>query len=89
MVLQVGDIHYAGMGGGNSRLFKAAYHELFKSKQMRNLYENNNIAYTFDDHDTGRDDSDGTKNSTAEANLAYREVFPHYELAVTNSTKGI
>ena len=56
---------------------------------MRNLYENNNIAYTFDDHDTGRDDSDGTKNSTAEANLAYREVFPHYDLAVTNSTKGI
>ena len=89
LVIHVGDMHNAGMGGGNSNLFQRAYHEVFKSKQMRDLFENHNMAYVFDDKDVGAEDSDGLNHSTREANIAYRNVFPHYDLAVKNGTRGI
>ena len=65
LVLNVGDMHYAGMSGATSRFFQQAYHEVFKSREMRALYENYPLAYTFDDHDTGENNSNGLKSSTA------------------------
>ena len=89
LVINLGDMHYAGTSGATSKLFQNAYHEVFKSREMRALYENHPLAYTFDDHDVGADNSNGLNDSTAQANLAYRAVFPHYPLRSSNQERGI
>ena len=40
IVIQLGDMHYAGTEYMTSGLFQEAYHEVFKSGNQRRLYEN-------------------------------------------------
>ena len=89
LVINLGDMHYAGMGGATSKLFQEAFHEMFKSHQMRELYENHNLAYTVDDHDVGYDNANGLNQSTKRANIAYRTVFPHYQLQSSDPERGM
>ena len=67
-VLNVGDMHYAGINSGTQKYFRQAYHEIFKSREMRSFYENYPIVYTFDDHDAGSDNTNGNAFSINEVN---------------------
>ena len=87
-VLNLGDMHYAGVNSGTKKYFAEAYHEIFKSNEMRSLYENNPIVYTFDDHDAGSDNTDGKSFSINQVNQLYREIIPHYPLT-SSTNKGI
>ena len=89
LVINLGDMHYAGIGGAKSKFFQLAYHEMFKSTEMRAMYENYSLVYTFDDHDVGADNSNGLNKSTPQANIAYRSVFPHYPLQSSDKERGI
>jgi hypothetical protein len=47
-------------------------------------------VYTFDDHDTGRNNANGMDDSVQEANHAYRATVPHYPIAAQSADdKGI
>jgi len=52
------------------------------------LYRQAPIVYVYDDHDFGRDDSDGTSVTKAAAQLVYRERVPHYPLPLSTPAKG-
>lgn len=73
-------MHYAASKLSTNSDFQKAYHEVFKSKPMRALMEKVPIVYTLDDHDAGSNNANGNDASTAEANIAYRAVFPHFPI---------
>ena len=57
--------------------------------RQKNLYQNIPLAYIWDDHDYGFNDSDGSYNLKYLAGEAYREQVPSYPLAEDlNKTKS-
>lgn len=57
--MNVGDMHYSARNRSTPDQFVFAYHEVFKSKTQRDLYQNVPLVYTFDDHDVGDNNADG------------------------------
>ena len=45
---------------------------------MRKYYSEIPLIYTFDDHDTGENNTDGNEKSVSESNKAYRASVPHF-----------
>jgi phosphodiesterase/alkaline phosphatase D-like protein len=66
--LNVGDLFYAATNKSTYEDFLFAYHEQFKSLSQRNLHESVPLVYTFDDHDFGSNNADGTSKSADAAN---------------------
>ncbi|MEM8830499.1 MAG: alkaline phosphatase D family protein [Cyanobacteria bacterium P01_G01_bin.19] len=48
--------------------------------RQKNLYQNIPLAYVWDDHDYGYDDSDSSYDLKYVASKAYRSLVPHYPL---------
>ena len=71
LVINLGDMHYAGVGGATSKYFLQVYHEVFKSQEMRNLYENYPLAYSLGGYDVGPNNANGLSHSTVQASIAY------------------
>lgn len=79
----MGDLHYRNdFLGKEEKLddYRANYHQVMLQRNQRNLYENIPLAYIWDDHDYGENNSDGTYELKNIASQAYREQFPHYSL---------
>ncbi len=75
--LQMGDIHYADIGRNSPDAFRNAYERLLTEPGQAALYRQVPIAYVWDDHDYGPNDSDGTSPSRPAARQVYREIVPH------------
>jgi hypothetical protein len=80
-----GDLHYRNIAKDDPSLFASAYREVHDSPGQSRLYRNVPIAYVWDDHDFGTNDSDSTSASRPAAWQSYREFVPHYELAEPDS----
>jgi hypothetical protein len=76
-----GDLHYRNIDQDDPSLFASAYAEVHDSPAQSLLYRSVPIAYVWDDHDFGPNDSDATSASRPAAWQSYREFVPHYELA--------
>lgn len=79
--LHTGDFHYQNIGVNDPAVFRAAYETVLGSPTQSALYRNVPIAYIWDDHDYGPNNSDSTAPGRLAARLTYQEYAPHYPLA--------
>ncbi len=81
LFVHMGDIHYEDIGRDDVARFRKAYLAVHGSATQSALFRSVPVAYTWDDHDFGPNDSDRTSPSRAAALEAYRRFVPHYSLA--------
>jgi phosphodiesterase/alkaline phosphatase D-like protein len=81
MFIHMGDLHYENIAQPLVSRFLRAYDDVFSSGPQAALYRHVPIAYVWDDHDYGPNDSDRTSPSRAASQAAYRAAVPHYPLA--------
>ncbi|MFN4243710.1 MAG: alkaline phosphatase D family protein [Tepidisphaerales bacterium] len=78
--LHMGDLHYEDIADNDPARFEAAVATQLSGPALRPLLETTPIAYVWDDHDFGPNDSDSTSPSKAASAAAYRTLVPHYDL---------
>ncbi|MCD8481284.1 MAG: alkaline phosphatase family protein [Verrucomicrobia bacterium] len=78
--LHLGDLHYEDIAVNEVQLFKDAYHAVLTAPRQAELYRSTPIAYIWDDHDYGPNNSDGSSPSRMAALKSYRAAVPHYPL---------
>lgn len=83
--LHLGDLHYRNIDKNDRSLFRKAIRATAGSDIQQQLYQKMPLAYIWDDHDYGDDNSDGTSPSREAARLTYQEFVPHYPLGVGGS----
>ncbi|EQB62615.1 MAG: hypothetical protein RBG1_1C00001G0194 [candidate division Zixibacteria bacterium RBG-1] len=76
----LGDFHYQNIGVNDQNLFRQAYETVLASPNQSALYQQVPIAYIWDDHDFGPNNSDSTSPSRTASRLTYQEYVPHYPL---------
>lgn len=79
--LHMGDMHYQNIAVNDVSLFRSAYDTVLASARQAELYRNVPVAYMWDDHDYGPNNSDATAPGREAARLTYQEYVPHYPLA--------
>jgi phosphodiesterase/alkaline phosphatase D-like protein len=89
MFIHMGDLHYRndlnflGLKEQNINHYRKNFDLVMTQDRQRNLYQNIPLAYIWDDHDYGTNDSDGSYGLKYFASQAYREQVPHYSLVET------
>jgi phosphodiesterase/alkaline phosphatase D-like protein len=80
--LNTGDLHYGDIGENCVSSFDSVYSMVFTSPSQSHLYKDVPMAYIWDDHDYGPNNS-GMENPCRNAALdAYRRFIPHYPTAL-------
>jgi len=86
--LMLGDIHYGNIYRDCEQNFLSYYRSVLGSKKQSKLYQNTPIAYMWDDHDYGPNNSSGLSPNQngyiacqSEARHAYQSYVPHYPLS--------
>jgi phosphodiesterase/alkaline phosphatase D-like protein len=80
LLIHMGDLHYRNLNTTSSASYRTAYKDVLANSRFNELCLNVPIAYVWDDHDFGPNDSDGTYSGKATAQQVYREYVPHYDL---------
>lgn len=95
LFIHMGDLHYRndlpiiGLKEAYLDDYRYNYDLVMNQTRQRNLYQNIPLAYIWDDHDYGTNDSDGSYNLKYVASEVYRERVPYYPLVEELSvTKG-
>lgn len=78
--IHMGDFHYDNIDENEPRYFRSAFDRSLSSPRQGSCWRSVPLAYVWDDHDYGDDDSDGTSPSRPAALQVYQEYFPHYPL---------
>jgi hypothetical protein len=82
----MGDFHYENVAQNDPARFMRAYDDVFESRTQSELYRSVPVAYMWDDHDYGPNDSDGTSPSREASRRVYRDAVPHYPLPAGETT---
>jgi len=77
----LGDFHYQNIAVNDQNIFRQAFETVLASPNQSGLYSQVPIAYIWDDHDYGPNNSDSTSPSRSASRLTYQEYVPHYPLA--------
>ena len=83
LFIHMGDLHYRNdlpfLGLKENYLddYRDNYDLVMKQTRQKNLYQNIPLAYIWDDHDYGTNDSDGSYNLKYIASEVYRERVPY------------
>ncbi len=77
----LGDFHYQNIETNDPNLFRSAFETVLASPNQSRLFQEVAIAYIWDDHDYGPNNSDSTAPGRPAARLTYQEYVPHYPLA--------
>ncbi|MEM9509448.1 MAG: alkaline phosphatase D family protein [Cyanobacteria bacterium P01_E01_bin.35] len=86
LFIHMGDLHYRNdipiLGLKEDYLddYRHNYDLVMTQARQKNLYQNIPLAYIWDDHDYGTNDSDGSYNLKYLASKVYREQVPSYPL---------
>ena len=78
--LHLGDLHYENISVNSRARYRQAVGRVLRSRRQSELYRSMPIAYMWDDHDFGPNDSDRTSPGREAARLTYQEMVPHYPL---------
>ena len=89
LFLHMGDMHYENIGVNNVAIFQQAFQRVLNSATQSKLYEQIPIAYMWDDHDYGPNNSDSTSPSREAARFTYRQYVPHYPLVEEEINQAI
>ncbi|HSF14358.1 MAG TPA: alkaline phosphatase D family protein [Vicinamibacteria bacterium] len=79
-MLHMGDFHYENIRENDPAVYRAAFEKVLASERQSSLYRSAPIAYVWDDHDYGPNDSDRTHPGRPAALATYDEYVPHYPL---------
>ena len=86
LFIHMGDLHYRndlpiiGLKEAYLDDYRYNYDLVMNQTRQRNLYQNIPLAYIWDDHDYGTNDSNGSYNLKYVASEVYRERVPYYPL---------
>ncbi|MEF8795876.1 MAG: alkaline phosphatase D family protein [Salinivenus sp.] len=80
LFLHLGDMHYEDITARRPEPFRRAYHSVHGSPTQAALYRSTALAYVWDDHDYGPNNSSRRAPGQSVAQRAYREYVPHYPL---------
>ena len=78
--IHVGDMHYANLDERDPEVYRDAWREVLASSIQSALYRSVPIAYMWDDHDYGPNNSDRLSPGRDAAREAYQQIIPHYPL---------
>ncbi len=81
LYLITGDLHYGDVAENDVGRFEEVLDLTLSRPAQAALYRSTPVAYVWDDHDFGGNDSDPTVESAPAAQEAYRRYVPHYPLA--------
>jgi phosphodiesterase/alkaline phosphatase D-like protein len=81
LFIHMGDFHYEDIATNNPSLFRQAFDRVLSSPRQGSFYRSTPVAYVYDDHDYGPDDSDGTSPTKPAALQSYQQIVPHYPLS--------
>ena len=87
--LHLGDLHYVNISRDDPQFFRAAWDTVLASVTQGALYRSVPLAYVWDDHDFGPNDSDARTPSRTAARRVYREYAPHYPLPAGDGDAAI
>jgi phosphodiesterase/alkaline phosphatase D-like protein len=80
LFIHTGDFHYEDIAAADIERFRWAFDAVMASPTQSRLYRSVPIAYMWDDHDYGSNNSDGSSASRPAALAVYRQCVPHYRL---------
>ncbi len=80
LYINTGDLHYANVARDDVAAFTRAYDKVLTAPAQAALYRSVPIAYVWDDHDYGTNDSDASAPSRPAARSAYERTVPHHPL---------
>lgn len=80
LFIHMGDLHYEDIAVADAQRFRRAYDAVLSSPAQSALLRAVPIAYTWDDHDFGPNNSDRTSPGRLAALRTYRSVVPHYPI---------
>lgn len=91
MVCHLGDVHYYNPGdpnwsGSDLEDYLRAWDDVLLQPNQHTLYRTRATQIMWDDHDYGRNDSDGTQDGKENAAAAYRARVPHHTLALPDGS---
>ena len=75
-----GDLDYDNIAVNDRNVYRQTYETVLSSPAQSQLYRSVPIAYMWDDHDFGPNNSDSTAPGRVAARLTYQEYVPHYPL---------
>ena len=81
LFLHLGDMHYEDIAATQADPFRRAYRQVHGSTPQADLYRSTPLAYMWDDHDYGPNNSSRRAPGQTFAQQVYREYVPHYPLA--------
>lgn len=80
LFVHMGDLHYRNIRRNEPERFAEAYDRVLTSRTQGQLFRSTPVAYVWDDHDYGPNDSDATSPSRPAALASYRSFVPHYPM---------
>jgi hypothetical protein len=83
LFLNTGDLHYDDIGVDEPARFREAIARQLLSPTQSPLYRSLGIAYVWDDHDYGPNNSRHDNKARPAAHAVYRQLVPHHPLALT------
>ncbi len=78
--LITGDFHYEDISSNDPDRMREAFERNLTSPAQQALYLDTPIAYVWDDHDFGGNDSSAVADSRFASSDVYHELVPHYQL---------
>jgi len=81
LFLHLGDMHYEDISTPDLGRYRDALQAVHASPEQSRLYRSVPLAYMWDDHDYGPNNSTGAAPIQETARQAYRAFVPHYPLA--------
>ena len=81
LFLHLGDMHYEDIDVADRNAFRTAYQRVHASPPQSALFRSTALAYVWDDHDYGPNNSSRRAPGQDVAQQVYREYVPHYDLA--------
>lgn len=87
--LNTGDLHYENIRSNCEFAFAEAFFDVQRSITQSSLYRSTPIAYMWDDHDFGPNNSAKNSDCRNEAIAAYKAFVPHYPLPFTGNNDPV
>jgi len=89
LFLHLGDLHYEDISTPAPPAFRRAYRQVHASTPQADLFRSTALAYVWDDHDYGPNNSSRRAPGRDVAQRVYREYVPHYPLAPEERARPI